>query len=258
MKIPCEIIRDLIPMMEDEVCSEVSKKEVLAHIAECEECRKLSEALQKQLEFVLNAEEKAEKQAVGRGFKKVKKRWLFSTLAVLLLFPVLYLSWGQYQGRGVSFTNIHELMIAEAFLDDLEQGNYEEAFEHWNLNYLQDRWQKEWFEEDKLDNLKEDAVRVFYESAALLKNVGGMKNSKFFAIAEGVGYYSVYYTTVVNGKEEQLRLHVTDKGVINMGGEGSYIDDPIEHFAAWSEYLWQEYEGCYFDVETKQYIYPEG
>lgn len=258
MKIPCEIIRDLIPMMEDEVCSEKSRNAVLEHITECEDCRRIYEAAQRHPDFVLNAEEEVAKRAMDRGFKKVKKRWLISTFAVLLLFPVLYLSWGQYQGRGVSFTNIHELMIAEAFLDDLEQGDFETAFQHWNLEHLQERWRKEWFEEEKLENLKTDALQVFCESASLLKNAGGMKESKFLAITEEEGFYSVYYTTLVNGKEEQLRLHVTDKGVINMGGEGSYIDDPIEHFAAWSEYLWQEYEGCYFDVETKQYIYPEG
>lgn len=69
--------------------------------------------------------------------------------------------------------------------------------------------------------------------------------------------YTIYYTIIVNGKEEEHTLDVTDKGVISFNGDGSFIDDPIAHFGAWSEFLWQEYEGCYFDSETKQYIYPK-
>lgn len=40
MKYPCELIRDLIPLKSDGVCSEASKKAVEEHLAECESCRK--------------------------------------------------------------------------------------------------------------------------------------------------------------------------------------------------------------------------
>ena len=36
----CEIIRDLIPLYLDKVCSEDSRKLVEEHLAECSECRK--------------------------------------------------------------------------------------------------------------------------------------------------------------------------------------------------------------------------
>ena len=36
----CEIIRDLIPLYLDDVCSEESKKLVEDHLSECKECRK--------------------------------------------------------------------------------------------------------------------------------------------------------------------------------------------------------------------------
>lgn len=257
MKMQCEIIRDLIPLMEDDVCSEQSKCAVLEHIEECEECQRLYEASKIYPEFVLNAEEKATRQAVDHGFRKVKRRWLASTLAVLIMVPILYLSWGQYNGRGPAFTNINELAIAKAFLNDLEQGDYEAAFHHLNLEPMKERWLAEWFEEEKLENVEEDAMRVFCESASLLKDIGGIDNAKFLAIDEQADCYTIYYTIVVDGKEEELTLNVTDRGVISFHGEGSFIDDPVAHFGAWNEYLWQEYEGCYFDPETNQYIYPE-
>ena len=41
----CEIIRDLIPLYLDKVCSEDSRKLVEEHLAECSECRKYMKEL---------------------------------------------------------------------------------------------------------------------------------------------------------------------------------------------------------------------
>lgn len=95
-------------------------------------------------QFVLNAEEIVTKNVLQKGFKKVKRRWLTSIAFVLLVIPVLFLSWGQYCGRGFSFTNIHEFVIARAFLSDLEKEDYEAAFSHLNLDYVKERWLDEW------------------------------------------------------------------------------------------------------------------
>lgn len=257
MKMQCEIIRDLIPLMEDDVCSEQSKKAVLEHIEECKECRRLYGTAQIHPEFVLNVEEIVTKEVLDKGFKKIKRRWLAATFAILLVVPILYLSWGQYYGRGLAFTNINELVIARAFLNDLEKEDYEAAFYHLNLEPMKERWIGEWFEEEKLENIERDAKRVFCESAKLLKNVGGIENPKLLAIDEQLDHYTIYYTIIVNGKEEELTLDVTDRGVIGFSGNGSFIDDPVAHFGEWSEFLWQEYEGCYFNPETNQYVYPE-
>ena len=40
-KITCDVIRDLMILCEEELCSEDSKRLVLNHIAECEECKKI-------------------------------------------------------------------------------------------------------------------------------------------------------------------------------------------------------------------------
>ena len=42
----CEIIRDLIPLYLDKVCSEDSRKLVEEHLAECSECRKYMKELE--------------------------------------------------------------------------------------------------------------------------------------------------------------------------------------------------------------------
>ena len=38
-KIPCEIIRDLLPLYKDDICSEKSRNAIEEHIKECESCR---------------------------------------------------------------------------------------------------------------------------------------------------------------------------------------------------------------------------
>ena len=50
-------------------------------------------------------------------------------------------------------------------------------------------------------------------------------------------------------------MDITNDGIKSFFGTGSFINDPVAHFGAWSEYLWEEYEGCYFDTETKKYVY---
>ena len=39
MNIPCDTIRDLLPLYHDEVCSQESRKLVEEHLAGCESCR---------------------------------------------------------------------------------------------------------------------------------------------------------------------------------------------------------------------------
>ena len=52
-------------------------------------------------------------------------------------------------------------------------------------------------------------------------------------------------------------MNVSEDGIESFHGGGSFVDDPLAQFSIWAEYLWQDYEGCYFDPTTKQYIYYE-
>lgn len=257
MKMQCEIIRDLIPLIEDDVCSLQSKEAVLEHIKTCERCRQLYENSRIKLSFELSVDEDKAQKSIKKGFKKIKRRWMASILMILLLFPITLLSWGQIQGRGLSFTNINEFMIANAFFADLKRGDYDSAFLHLDIESLREEWLNEWFDKEKLENFENDAQRVFHESASLLIDAGGIENYEFLAIDDNGDYYRIYYTLVVKGKEEVVMLDVSNHGIQHFVGSGSFIDDPMAHFGEWSEFLWQEYEGCYYDPETKQYVYDE-
>lgn len=255
MKIQCEIIRDLIPLIEDDVCSEQSKETVLEHIKNCEECRRIYETSKVQPVLELSTDETIAKKAIKKGLRKIKRRWIASILVVILLVPICFLTWGQYNGRGISFTNINEIMIANSFLKDLKKGDYEAAFKHINTESLKEEWLYEWFNEEKLKNFDDDAERVFCESASLLIDAGGIQDFEFLAVDRPSDSYMVYYTIVVDGRERELSMYITNDGIEYLSNSASFINDPVAHFCAWSEYLWEEYEGCYFDTETKKYIY---
>lgn len=71
----CEIIRDLIPLYLDDVCSEESKKLVEDHLSECKECRKYMKELQMELEVKRQRPEEDldEKKLLQEGAERMKE-----------------------------------------------------------------------------------------------------------------------------------------------------------------------------------------
>lgn len=129
MKIQCEIIRDLIPLIEDDVCSEQSKEAVLEHIKKCEECRKIYENAKIHPAFVLSVDEKKEKEIVRKGFKKIKRKNISSLIALFLIIFVPYLLWGQVWGSGIAFTNIDDIYRCMKYMHYIKDGKYDKAVE---------------------------------------------------------------------------------------------------------------------------------
>ena len=73
----CEIIRDLIPLYLDKVCSEDSRKLVEEHLAECSECRKYMKELETELEAVKQKKEEDRKSIIAHAKELYSK--LFDT-----------------------------------------------------------------------------------------------------------------------------------------------------------------------------------
>lgn len=123
MKWNCEIIQDLLPLYEEGLCSPSSRQAVEAHLCECESCRQLTGTIP----IPEPEESPAADRAVAKCMKKVKRRWLTSLVATLLLIPTLLLSVNQYWGRGICWTNVDDVFTAWRFLRALEKGNWEKA-----------------------------------------------------------------------------------------------------------------------------------
>ena len=125
MKLDCELIEDLLPLYEEELCSPASRRAVEEHLRGCEACRRLSAPLP----IPEPEESPAADRAVKKSMKKVKRRWLTSLIAAVLVFPVLLLGFNQFRGSGLSFTNGGDLYTAWRFLHALEAQDWEKAAE---------------------------------------------------------------------------------------------------------------------------------
>lgn len=99
MNISCEIIKDLLPLYHDDVCSEDSKKAVEEHFEHCERCRDELRAMDSELPITNRTENLSEAEAV----KKLSKHWkkgmiksvlkgaFFTLVTVIVILLIIYL-----------------------------------------------------------------------------------------------------------------------------------------------------------------------
>lgn len=89
---PCEVIKDLLPLYVDDICSEKSKEIIEEHLLECGECRKYLDSLKEDIPSVVSESEAAEiQEAETSFFKKVKhkmtiQKWLFCGILLVIVF----------------------------------------------------------------------------------------------------------------------------------------------------------------------------
>ncbi len=97
-KFDCEIIKDLLPLYADNVCSEKSLKIVEEHLKDCPEC---SEELRriKECPTVPSVDEDLEKAVknAGKMIKKGKKKTIIETVALVLILVILFGVVGMYR-----------------------------------------------------------------------------------------------------------------------------------------------------------------
>lgn len=80
MKIPCEVIKDLLPLYTDDVCSDESRKLIVEHLSECEDCKSELVAMQNELPVDIYRQNLRDAQAVKNLSKKWKKGMLKSLI----------------------------------------------------------------------------------------------------------------------------------------------------------------------------------
>ena len=87
----CEIVKDLIPLWCDGLCSEETRAAVEEHAAQCEDCRRLLEAAGADMEEPAPQTYDEEKARVLQGIKKryARIRWHAVAIAVLAVLAVM-------------------------------------------------------------------------------------------------------------------------------------------------------------------------
>lgn len=263
MNIKCNIIQDLLPLYVDGCCSEESCKLIEEHIAECKECKLSLEQMQGSLILAENpveqkVSENEPSRVLEKGLKKIRRFWIESLIGIVFCVLAGIMFWNQVMERGICFTNIHELIIANAFMESLAEGNYEKAYGYLNVKAVEEGWRERGiFEEEQLSSIEENGRKHFLAGASLLSKEGGLVEYDYLAIHRNDSEnYSVEYTAKIGENDCRIRVLVNDNG-IRYVHDSEDILDGLDGLSAWSEKLWQEYEGCYFDQELGEYIYFE-
>lgn len=102
MKISCEVIRDLLPLYHDGVCSNDTKKIVEEHLAICSDCREELQLISGEVILEKEPERRNEEESI----KKISKEWkksmfksliegiIFTLLTVIILMLIAYVFMG--------------------------------------------------------------------------------------------------------------------------------------------------------------------
>lgn len=261
MNVTCEIVEDLLPLYVDNVCSEQSRRAVEEHLRECEKCRKLISSTQAVPVPYIEPDQPAVDKAVKKSFKKIRFRWWAVILTIIALIPIAFLGWNEYSAQGVAYSNQHEITLGNEFMDCLVERRYSLAYNYLDIAELKQEWLEEWFDEETLANMEDKALAKFCEMGSVLDDAGGIDSYKYVGISfhgeesDGTRIYQIVYKIQFAGKETLFHVNVSEDGVESFHGGGSFVDDPLAQFSIWAEYLWQDYEGCYFDPEKGEYVY---
>lgn len=80
MKVSCEIIKDLIPLYHDGVCSDDSRVMIEGHLLECDSCKAELQAMDEVL-FINNKDQNLHE---AEAVKKLSRRWKKGMMKSLL------------------------------------------------------------------------------------------------------------------------------------------------------------------------------
>lgn len=92
MKISCEIVKDLLPLYYDDVCSNESRTTVEEHLLQCDTCKIYLDSINS--EFIQTNDEKVAEQAKSNILKRIKKKLLrknvmISAISVICAIAIL-------------------------------------------------------------------------------------------------------------------------------------------------------------------------
>lgn len=125
----CEIIKDLIPLAAEGLCSEESEKEIAEHIRTCENCRLIYEkAPETTSEALPIPDEKETFKKVSRTFKKLTLKSGITAVMLIAVLAVLgWLTYGQiakYDGA-VSFETIVQSFEVRRIAKYIANGDFD-------------------------------------------------------------------------------------------------------------------------------------
>ena len=135
MKLPCEMVKDLLPLYYDGVCSEISKALVTEHLKTCQECQRARNAMDSEI-AVPETEAARPLKNIGRKWKK--KTWQKGILIGLAVAVASFVLWFSLTQNSSVAMKAEEYTITQAcrFENGMVYLEYKLPFE--SLSYSAD------------------------------------------------------------------------------------------------------------------------
>jgi len=266
MKLPCNVIEDLLPMYYDRVCSAESVALVEEHLKACPHCRSILSELRADLPTPeKNVDDSKPLKKLQKSYRKKKTYWLVATLAVLLLIPFAFLvgTWQSGQnGMPVEFSKEEAIAYANEFMTCLEERDYEKAFTYYNLaEKKRDLLSGNLFTADDLVNFEADGLKKFCEGGKKLETWGGITDVQFEKISEasysnryGTEEYFVSFSFQFDGRQEKFGINLTKDGIEFISYGDGRINHPLSHLTLWVQWVVDDYKGQSYDFDSGKWV----
>lgn len=152
-QITCNVIRDIIPLYSENLCSEDSAEIVKEHIEECSDCRRLLEGFggEEHIPEVIPDEAKAMKK-INLKIKRSKKAVIAAICAIIAVLIPAAVLWGNmfWQNKKIpSFETIARNKEVKEYSDLIENGKFH-SFARWiSLNWAEAEYFENMGDKDK-------------------------------------------------------------------------------------------------------------
>ncbi len=230
--IGCEVIQDLLPLYEDDCCSEQTRKLVEEHLRECDICGKKYNHYKVELpeNEVSNEVEAKQIQSGVKRFIRWKKAGIASLCVVLLAAFVIIPALNAIRGEGLTYGNLKAVKMAYDFEKALASGDYEKAFTYLNTDKkYQDLIATDSKDDAVMKGVKEIEQKGFewYNQEAkekFLMNMMALEKmneqvasySGFHISKQSFGWQVDFnYVKTTSGREIDMSFDITPEGIVD-------------------------------------------
>ncbi|MDE7098692.1 MAG: zf-HC2 domain-containing protein [Ruminococcus sp.] len=221
----CEIIKDLIPLSAEGLCSDESEKEIQEHIRECDSCRLLYEKLPEKQEDIKIPDEKETFKKVNRKFKKLSiKSGIIIAILIVVFTALGWLTYNQITKAGslISFETIFQSMEVRKIANYIADGDFESYVDSISRG---DRFEIQYINHDDLKKKDIQLLQQAFQDAYGDTKVTEIRVQSYYDGAAEMIYdasdaYSVYNVVNIifeNGKDFTMYLR--------RNKDGKYIAD---------------------------------
>lgn len=122
-KITCDICMDLMPLVRDGVASEGSENDVMKHISDCEDCKKIYDEMYINNKSIIEDDDIPKSINIDKAAKKVEKK-INKYLGMIIMFGIFF---------GLSLTASEEMFLNSFIMPIIGAFGY--YLFHWEAAY---------------------------------------------------------------------------------------------------------------------------